>query len=139
MNGYVTPNRLLRVLDIPISFAQTELRRGKFIQVAQIPIELGQQLHIRALAIHCVKNLTPGQVPVYATTSLGTVSVGFYFGSTLTSPLALAYVLNLGISSINPFHVVKCLSPGVYTVIVSNNTTNMDFSVAATGVAKLYL
>ena len=139
MNGYVTPTRLLRVLDIPISFAQTELRRGKFIQIAQIPIEVTQQLHVRNLTIHCVKNLTPGQVPVYATTSLGTVSVGLYFGSALTSPLAVAYVLNLGISSINPFHVVKCLSPGVYTVVISNNTTNMDFSVAATGVAKLYL
>lgn len=139
MNGYVTPTRLLRVLDIPISFAQTELRRGKFIQIGQIPIENSQQLHIRSLSIHCVKNLTPGQVPVYATTSLGAVSVGVYFGSTLTSPLALAYVFNLGVSSINPFHVIKCLSPGVYTVLVSNNTTNMDFSVAATGCAKLYL
>lgn len=139
MNGYVTPNRLSRVLDIPISFAQTELRRGKYIQIAQIPIELNQRLHVRGLVIHCVKNLTPGISPVYATTSLGTVSVGVYFGSVLTSPLALAYVLNLGVSSVNPFQVVKCLSPGVYTVVISNNTTNMDFSVAATGVAKLYL
>jgi len=139
MNGYVTPTRFQRVLDIPISFAQTELRRGKYIQIAQIPIEPNQQLHVRALAIQCVKNLTPGAVPVYATTSLGTVSVGVYFGSVLTSPLALAHVLNLGVSSINPFHVIKCLSAGVYTVVISNNTTNMDFSVSATGVAKLYL
>lgn len=139
MNGYVTPTRLLRVFDIPISFSQTELRRGKSIQIAQIPVELNQQLHVRGLVIHCVKNLTPGAVPIYATTSLGAVSVGLYFGSVLTSPLALAYVVNLGISSVNPFHIVKCLSPGVYTAIISNNTTNMDFSVAATGVAKLYL
>lgn len=139
MNGFLTPTRLQRVLDIPISFAQTELRRGKRIQIAQIPVDFNQQLHVRALTIHCIKNLTPGQVPVYATTSLGAVSVGVYFGSTLTSPLALAYVFNLGISSINPFHVVKCLSAGVYTVLVSNNTTNMDFSVAVTGCTKLYL
>ena len=139
MNGYVTPTRLLRVLDIPISFAQTELRRGKYIQIAQIPVELNQHLHLRGLAIHVVKNLTPGQVPVYATTSLGTVSVGVYFGSALTSPLALAFVMNLGVAATNPFHVVKMVSPGVYTVVISNNTTNMDFSVAATGCAKLYL
>jgi len=139
MNGYLTPARFNRVLDIPIVFAQTELRRGKYIQIAQMPVDLNQQLHVRGLVIHCVKNLTPGAVPVYATTSLGAVSVGVYFGTVLTSPLALTYVFNLGISSINPFHIVKCLSPGVYTAIISNNTTNMDFSVAATGVAKLYL
>ena len=107
MNGYVTPNRLSRVLDIPISFAQTELRRGKYIQIAQIPIELNQRLHVRGLVIHCVKNLTPGISPVYATTSLGTVSVGVYFGSVLTSPLALAYVLN------QPFPTFPLIGPRV--------------------------
>lgn len=139
MNGYVTPIRFQRVIDIPISFPQTELRRGKYIQIAQIPIDLNMQLHLRGLAIHVVKNLTPGQIPTYATTSLGTVSVGLYFGSTLTSPLALAYVQNLGVAATNPFRIVKCISPGVYTIVISNNTTNMDFSASATGVAKLYL
>lgn len=139
MNGYVTPTRFWRVMDIPISFPQTELRRGKFIHIAQMPVELNQHLLLRILAIHVVKNLTPGVVPTYATTSLGTCSVGLYYGSTLTAPLAVAYVTNLGISNSNPFRTARCLSPGVYTVIVSNNTTNMDFSVSATGSAKLYL
>lgn len=139
MNGYLTPTRLSQILDLPISFPQTELRRGKFIHIAQFPVEQNQVLQLRNLVLHVLKNLTPGAVPTYATTSLGSVSVGFYFGSVITSPLALAFVTNLGISSANPFSIVKCASPGVYTVIISNNTTNMDFSVSATGIAKLYL
>jgi hypothetical protein len=139
MNGYLTPKRFSKVLHIPVSLSQTELRRGKHFQVAQIPVNIGQQLHVRGLTVNVVKNLTPGAIPVYATTSLGTVNLGVYFGATLTSPLALAYVVNLGVSSTNPYAVCKLVSPGVYTFVVSNNTANMDFSVSASGCAKLYL
>ena len=127
------------MLNIPVSFAQTELRRGKFMQIAQMPLALGQLLQMRSLTLHVISNLTPGVLPVYSTSSLGTISVGLYFGSTITSPLALASVPTAGFSSINPYALVKCVSPGVYIVIVSNNTTNMDFSVCVTGSAKLYL
>lgn len=139
MNGFVTPTRLSRVLDIPISFAQTEIRRGKFIHVAQFPILLGQTIVLRSLTLHTVQNLTPGQIPNYSTTSLGAISAGLYYGSALTSPLALASTVNTGISSLNPFYLVKCASPGVYTIVVSNNTTNMDFAISVTGAIKLYL
>jgi len=122
-----------------MNFPQTELRRSKYLQVAQIPVTIGQSLHVRGLTINVIKNLTPGLLPVYSTTSLGTVSVALYFGNTLTSPLVLAYVANLGVSSSNPYAVRTFPSPGVYTVLISNNTSNMDFSVSATGCAKLYL
>ncbi len=139
MNGYVTPAHFSRVLDLPISLAQTELRRGKCINVAQFPIQLGQWLLLRSLTLHVVKNLTPGQVPTYSTTSLGAISAGLYFGSALTSPLAIASTLSSGYSAVNPYAVVKCVCPGVYTVYVSNNTSNMDFSVVVTGSLKHYL
>jgi hypothetical protein len=139
MNGYVTPARFYRVMNLPISFPQTEMRRGNRIVIAQMPVDLGQILTLRALTLHVVSNLSPGQVPVYHTTSLGAISVGLYFGSALTSPLALATLNTVGTSMTNPFHATKCVSPGVYTVVVSNNTSNMDFSVVVTGATKLYL
>jgi hypothetical protein len=136
---FVTPNIFERILAIPVSLAQTELRRGKSIQITQFRIELGQALELRALNLHLLKVLTPGVTPDYVNRSLGLASVGVYEGPMLTGALALVKGAQVGVTQFNPWSVRRFVSPGTYTVVISNNTRNVDISVAATGSLKLLL
>lgn len=138
MNGLVTPNRLGRIIDVPIGFASTELNRSRAIHVAQVPVTLGQRLVLRTLTLHVPKALTANVTPILFNSALGYVSVGVYFGDMLTSPLAVAKMSGVGSSTVNPFARHVFSTPGIYTVVVSNNTTNADFSVVTTGAFKLY-
>lgn len=138
MNGLVTPNRLGHVIDIPVTFASTELTRSRAIHVAQIPVTLGQRLIMRTLTLHVPKALTASVQPVLFNSSLGFVSVGVYFGKMLTSPLAVAKMSGVGSCTVNPFVRHVFATPGIYTVVVSNNTSNADYAVIATGAFKLY-
>jgi hypothetical protein len=139
MAGYVTPNYLSRVLSLPVSLTQTELRRGRDIQIMQFDLNLGQVLELRALNLHLIKVLTPGVTPIYVNRSLGLASLGVYEGPMLTGALALVKGANVGVTQFNPWMIRRFVSPGTYTVIVSNNTRNVDLSVAAMGALKLYL
>lgn len=137
--GFITPTRFGRILDVPLNMAQTELRSGKAIQVAQIPLNLGERLVIRSIVLHIPRILTPGQEPLWHNEFLGFASVGVYFGKAISCPIAFAKVSAVGTSTVNPFAKHIFNTPGIYTVRVSNNTRNLDISAAVTGVAKIYL
>jgi hypothetical protein len=139
MNGYLTPTRFGYVLSLPVSFAQTELLRNQVLQVAQVQIAQGQRLELRHISLHLIRFMTPGVLPRYTNTSLGACSIGLYDGPTVTSPLTYARISAAGTASINAF--AKCAVPcgGVYHVFVSNNTYNIDMSVAVSGCLRLYL
>jgi len=137
MNGFITTRRYARVLDLPISFPQTELRAGKAIVITQLPLALHQRLELRALTLVVNAILTPGVVPIYLNTALSICSVGLYQGTMLTGPLA--YTAFTEMTSItNPFSPCIIETPGTYNVIISNNTSNTDLSLTATGAIKLY-
>lgn len=136
---YVTPNRLSRTLALPITLPQTELRRARSIQLAQFKLMTGQALELRALNLHLLKILTPGVIPTYVNKPLGFVSVGVYFGNMLTSSVALVRAFNIGCVQFNPYQSRILRTPGIYSVIVANNTNNVDASVCVTGSLKLYL
>lgn len=135
---YVTPQRFAKLSALPVSMAQTELRRGKSLRVAGWVLARGERLETRNLTLHVVKILTPGDLPTYTNTALGAASVGLYFGETLTSPIAWASVGSVGVAAINPYTVHRVISPGLYTVIVSNNTDNLDLAVCVTGSFRLF-
>lgn len=137
--SYVTPNIFSRILSIPVSLAQTELRRGRDIQIMQFDLKLGQVFELRALNLHVLKILTPGVTPTYVNRSLGLASLGVYEGPMLTSALAIVKGSQVGIAQFNPWMVRRFVSPGTYTVLISNNTRNVDLSVAALGALKLYI
>lgn len=138
MNGLITPNRLGRIIDIPVCFSSTELNHSRAIHVAQVPLTLGQKLIMRTLTLHVPNTLTPNVTPALFNSALGYVSVGVYFGDMLTSPLAVAKMSGIGSSTVNPFMQHVFATPGIYTVVVSNNTSNVDYAVVATGAFKLY-
>jgi len=139
MNGLVTTSRLARTLDLPITLGQTELRRYKNIQLAHVPVIQGQMLVIRVLTLHILKLLTPSVTPSVTNSALGMCSVGVYYGSMLTAPLAYVRVNNAGSALLNPYVRHTFATPGIYTVVISNNTSNCDLSVCVTGAMKLYL
>jgi hypothetical protein len=138
MNGYVTPQRLARTFELPISMAQTELRRGEVIQIAQAMIAQGQTLEMRTLTLNLVRILTFGQIPVYLNSAFGLCSVGLYFGPMISSPLAYVKITTNGTAMLNPYKRKVMKSPGIYTVLIANNTNNIDLSVCATGSMKFY-
>lgn len=88
--------------------------------------------------MHLIKVLTPGVVPVYVNRSLGLASVGVYEGTMLTGAGALVKGLQVGVSQFNPWQVRRFISPGTYTVLISNNAENIDLSLAVTGTLKVY-
>ena len=137
MNGFVTTNRLARVLDLPFSFPQTEIRSGKQIRIAVIPLALHQRLVVRSLTVMVVSILTPGVVPVYLNTAMSSVSAGLYRGTMITSPLVYAAFAEANATA-NLFSPCVVETPGTYTLTVSNNTSNTDFAVVVTGSAKIY-
>jgi hypothetical protein len=134
---FVTPARLERVFDIPVSFAQTEVRQNKTIAIATIPVNQGEKLLLQSLSIHLVKILTPGENAILRNTAFGMAHVGLYFGGMLTSPLAYARLLNVGVCTTNLFRRWAVTTPGVYTVVIANNTDNLILSLSATGSVKM--
>lgn len=136
-NGFVTTNRYARALDLPFSFPQTEIRSGKQITVAVIPLAMNQRLVVRSLTLMVVSVLTPGVIPAYLNTAMSLASAGLYRGSMITSPLVYAAFADATTSS-NVFSPCVLESPGTYSLTVSNNTSNTDLSVVVTGSAKIY-
>lgn len=136
---YVTPTLADRTLSMPVSLPQTELRRGKSIHIASFVLEEGQFLQLKSLNLHLLKILTPGVVPVYASKVLGVVSVGIYDSPMLCSGGCLVRGYEVGVSQFNPWQTRRFYNPGTYTVVVSNNTTNVDVDVCVNGSLKLYL
>lgn len=135
---YVNTARFSKSVTLPISLPQTELRRGRTLRITSWVLKAGERLELRSLALQVLKVLTPGPLPLYTNTSLGSASVGLYLGETVTSPIAWAFVGSVGTASTNPFYMRRVVTPGLYTVIVSNNTSNLDLSVCATGCIRLY-
>ena len=137
MNGFVTATRYARCASVPVSAAQTELRAGKTLLVTRVRLERGQRLELRSLNLALLAVLNPDSTPVFLNSALGLCSVGLYHGTMISSPLAYTFSQG-GATSTNPFSPCVVETPGTYDIILSNNTSNTDLSVAATGVLKLY-
>ena len=137
--SYITPSLFARVVSLPISLPQTELRRGKSIHISSDVLADDQILALKSLNLHVLKILTPGVVPVYASKVMGVVSVGIYDSPMLCSGGCLVRGYQVGVTQFNPWQTRLIYNPGTYTIVVSNNTTNVDVDVCVTGSIKLYL
>ena len=135
MNGFITSTRFSRTVNLPISLAQTELRRTKEIVIAEFSLALHQKLELRELTLTVVSVLTPGVVPSLINTAMGLCSVGIYQGAAVCGPIAYTS-FTAQTTSTNPFSPCIILTPNNYRVIVSNNANNVDLAVAATGMVK---
>lgn len=137
MNGFVTTARFPRIFDVPVNFSQTELRRGKNITVCEFVLSANQRIELRSLTVNVVAVLTPGANPLYLNTAMELASVGLYRGRMICGPIAYAAYREAACTT-NPFTRCVIASPGLYRIIVSNNLSNVDMAVAATGSFKFY-
>jgi hypothetical protein len=132
--SYLTTNQFNRIETVFLALPQTELRRKRMLQVAAFMVRLGQTAELRGLHLHLLQVLTPGTVGDIATTVLGAVSAGVCFEKgMLTGALATVSLSVPGTACWNPAQPVRITAPGNYKVYVSNNTSNLDFSVLVTG------
>lgn len=144
MSSYVRQSRRDRVIDIPVSTPQLELRRGSVLRLASVSLQPNEVLVLRALTLTVLAQLNPENVSDTLNTPQGLCSVGVYSGSMVSTPLALISTPAAGTVSMNPFRERKLVNPGLYTVILVNNTgrtvsQSADISVCVTGTLKLYL
>jgi|PlaIllAssembly_1097288.scaffolds.fasta_scaffold15854_3 hypothetical protein len=137
MNGYVTTNRFPRIWDVPFNFGQTEVRRGKNLVIAAFELAVNQRIELRDMTVALITILTPNAVPIYLNTAMELCSAGLYRGTMLTGPIAYAAFTEQAVS-VNAFYRCVIASPGTYQFIVSNNTSNVDLSVAVSGSFKFY-
>lgn len=134
---HLTSPQFERILSVPISLPQTELRRGKHLEICHWHLRQGEKLVLRSLTLHVVKILTPGEVPQLTTTALGTASVGLYAQAVGTIPITYVSVPTAGSASLNPFALVRVTAPGSYLLGIVNHTSNLDLAVAVTGAFQL--
>jgi hypothetical protein len=136
--GFTTAQRFQQILDLPISLAQTELRRGRFIAAGRIKLELGQVMRVRLFALHFISVLTPLVDPAVFNTALGIVSAGVYISPMICSSALLLKLSSPGIVAANSFACKDFSTPGTYVFLVANNSSNVDASVSLTGSVKVF-
>lgn len=136
--SYLTTNQFDRIVTMPISLPQTELRRQRYLHVGVYPVALGQRLELRSLTLHLLKILTPGVGAILDNTVSGLCSVGIVIGSMATSVIGQVSINGLGASTWTADQPVIITAPGTYRVVAFNNSSNIDVSLAVTGSMKLY-
>jgi hypothetical protein len=138
MNSVVTASSYSSVYDLPIQLPQMELRRGRYDIFGAVSLSLGQVMQIRCFTLQLINILTPNSAPNIFSTPLGIVSAGIFISPMVCSGGVLMSLSAPGVVSFNNFQHRDFAIPGTYYFAVSNNTSNVDITVAVTGVAKIF-
>ena len=132
--SFITASRLAASYTLPAGLAQTELRRGSAVQVASFQLAQGQVAVMRYLSLNLLRLLSYGVTPDVVNTPFGLATVGLYAGTMLTCPLLSVTATGLGCVATDPYKEIVMASPGVYSVVVVNNTGRATVAlVQATG------
>ena len=126
------------IKSIAIGLPQTELRRGSALVISTVDLELGQKAEILSLTLHLASILSPGVIPYLLNSSSGLVSSSFTQSSAFNLANRLVSIQTPGVASMKSFPSRIFHGPGTYSLIVSNNSVNVDVSVCVTGAIKLY-
>lgn len=137
MNGYVTADRFQTIYDLPIQLPQMELRRGRFMIFGAVSLVLGEVMRVRCFNLHVINLITPESTPNIFSTPFGLVSAGIFTSPMLCSAGVLMQSSSPGVVGFNSFQYRDFAVPGIYYFGISNNTSNIDLTVAVTGVAKI--
>jgi len=140
----ISQNRFERILDVPVSCPQVELRARSSLLVCTVRLKLGQVLRVNWLGAKIARLITT-DVPLKVSSNLGLCYVGVYSGDLddVTRPTGVS-LIQLALNQVTPkqmipHHFRNFTSPDTYSVFVTNNTSNLIFEVVVTGSAKLYL
>jgi len=136
--SYLTSTDYNRFYTLPISLPETELRTRCFIQVCTFDLKMGMVMEMCSCHLQVLRVLTPGVTPVLADTSLGMSSVGLLASTMLSSAVGLVTQSAVGTSAWNADQPVLVTAPGIYRVVVINNSVNVDLAVVVTGTVRIY-
>jgi hypothetical protein len=144
MIRHLTEDQVNNQFDLPLVQPSTELRRGDSIIVATVKTSLGQRLRYRWCQMQLINVITAG-VPVKKISSLGLVYCGLYAAgiNSILEPAGIPVnylsLDSVGTTCSNPFIYFDFPCPDTYSVILANNTTNLDFEVELNGLMRLFL
>lgn len=136
--SYLTQTDFDRFLFAPVALPETELRRQNFLRICTLAVQPGQRLEMCCLHLQVFKLLTYGVLPVMADSSLGLCSVGLLASTMFTSAVGLVTLNAVGTATWNQDQPIVITAPGLYRVIVYNNSLNTDLSVVVTGSARIF-
>jgi hypothetical protein len=141
---YITTERYAAIADVPVCLPETALRRGNVVQISSFRLSHGQTAVVRLIDLNVVKVLNPGVVPDAINSSFGWCYAGVFAGRMAASPFISVSASQVGVTGLHPFCEKIISSPGLYTVMVVNNTgkvytSALDLSVCVTGVIKIYV
>lgn len=135
--SYLTLTGYNRYFTLPIALPETELRTQCSIQVCTFDVRQGMKLELASCHLQVLRILTPGVSPVLADSSLGLASVGLLSSTMLSSAVGLVTQNVIGVASLNSDQPVVVTAPGIYQVVVINNSVNVDLSVVVTGMVRI--
>ena len=135
--SYLTQTDYNRFSTLPISLPETELRTRCYIQVCAFNLTEGLVMEMACCHLHVLRVLTPGVTPVLADSSLGLASVGLLASSMLSGAVGLVTQNAVGTAAWNADQPVVITAPGIYRVVVINNSVNVDLAVLVTGSVRV--
>lgn len=135
---YLTQERFSKILTVPLSLPQTQIRRYDTETLGSISIELGQRLRFRWAAGHVVRSGVGSQGKVNS--AFGLAYMGLYlnsFGYPAGVPIALLDMDTEGVHRTNHFRSWEVSTPGFYEILITNNLIESDLEVVATAILQL--
>lgn len=120
---------------------QTFLPANAELVVASLRLAEGWRAELGLLAMHFV-GIDTAEVPVKISGNMHLAFVGLYQGSggvhsNLGRPIAYVGRDVPSYGDTHPFGLFPLFEPGVYTVLLVNNTSNADLQVAVNGAFRL--
>ena len=125
----------------PFCLPQTRLLRNTEVVVGTMRLAVGWRAELALLAMHFI-GVETADLPAKISGNLHMVFVGLYQGvesinSHTGRPLVYVGADVAGYVDSNPFGLHPLAEPGHYTVLLVNNTQNVDFQVAVSGVFRI--
>ena len=138
--AFQEPGTLADALTQPFCLPQSLVLKDTALVVSSFMLEEGWKAEVALLSMHFVSFSEIG-LPIKKSSGVGIVFTGVYAGiQTLNEhtgrPIVYVGTELPGYTDSNPFAHRFIYAPGVYTVLVVNNCTNLDAQVAVSGLIK---
>ena len=140
--NYLTESQLDSAAGIPIGMPQTTVRRAEHVVVGSFVVPVGAEAGVAWLGLSVLRvavvsgavappiKISPGRPAFWA-------GIQPKLGKPGGVPVVGVGLDLLGIDQLDPNGLRRVSSPGLYEIIVVNNTTNLDADVVLTAQIKM--
>lgn len=139
--NYLTENQLNSAAGIPIGMPQTTVRRSEHVVVGSFSVPAGTEAGVAWLGLSVLRVAVVGAVapPVKISPGRPAFWAGIQpkIGRPGGMPIAGVGLDLLGMDQLDMSGLRRVSTPGLYEVIVVNNTTNLDADMVLTAEIKM--